>query len=156
MLTAPAQELQRTASWLSAASFFAGIDNDLVALFFGHQKSPEPVAVLRDRDVPHPLAGGQQKHSPEQIGLVKAVMDPPALLPVFDKSRILQHAQVERDFRLCQVEGGNDIAHAELAFVQKFYDPEPRLIGKGLEYGDQLVHCVLPPSCIRTQLRLPP
>jgi hypothetical protein len=47
---------------------------------------------------------------------------------------------MKRHLGLYHVQRSHDVAHAQFALFQEFYDSQSRFIGKGFEYRYQFVH----------------
>ena len=65
------------------------------------------------------------------------VVNPPAILPVADDSRVLENAKMERQAGLRGIECIGQLADAPLSFAEQLDDLESGLIGEGVKELDR-------------------
>jgi hypothetical protein len=66
-------------------------------------------------------------------------MNPSALWPILDKSRILEHLQMKGQPRLPGLEGLGEITHTLLTIFQALDDLQPRFVRQSMEETHALI-----------------
>src|ERR1700680_4069730 len=67
---------------------------------------------------------------------IQFVVNPAPVLPVADDSRVLEHAQMERQARLSGIERVGQLTDTPLAFAEQLDDLESGLVGEGVKQLD--------------------
>ena len=70
-------------------------------------------------------------------------MNPPAILPVADDSRVLENAKMEGQAGLRRIERVGQLAHAPLSFAEQLDDLESGLVGERVEELDRALGRVM-------------
>ena len=69
----------------------------------------------------------------QQRGGLQAVVDPAALLAGQDQPSVLEHLEMERQFRLGQIQIAGEVTDAALTVLKGLHHLQPNRLGQGAE-----------------------